>query len=262
MPCEPTIAYAVQSLSSDGRNVRARLEQLCDSLQNYATSKTERAYVEHLRTSCAALDEQICGSPEALNVSVGFKAQLQKYLRDCTTFLDDFNHTLAGCAGNSSLFSDRIGQSTSHSVRLSPQFWLSQLHRDRFDSLSDVWKSIIVKYGLAITHLHRAIRLVAFSNKPIDLYEELRHVGHNNWDPLHFPETLLLEAESGIMVRKEQEIIASHMRLPKNGENAVLQLQMGGGKSSTIMPTLAAYFTDKKMYSRSHILKSFYVLIV
>jgi hypothetical protein len=83
------------------------------------------------------------------------------------------------------------------------------------------------------------------SDKPVDLCEELRYVGYSNWHPLQFPETLLLEAESGIMVREEQELIASHMRSPKH-DNAVLQLLMGGGKSSTIVPILVAYFTDKK----------------
>jgi hypothetical protein len=63
---------------------------------------------------------------------------------------------------------------------------------------------------------------------------------------LQFLETLLLEAESGIIIRKEQEFIASHMRSPKNSNNAVLQLLISGGKSSTIVPTLITYFTDKK----------------
>lgn len=56
----------------------------------------------------------------------------------------------------------------------------------------------------------------------------------------------VLEAESGIMLREEQELIASHMRSPKNGGNAVVQLLMGGGESSTIVPILAAYLTDKE----------------
>lgn len=224
--------------------MRDRLDTLCCRLQHYAVSKTEKEYVQQLRNSCVALNEEAGSSQELPTVAPCFELLLQKYLRDCKIFFDDLNHTLASHSQNRTLFSDRIGLSTDHYIRLSPQIWLRQLHRDRFESLSDAWKSVIIKYGVAITHLHRASRLMALSQKPVDLYEELRHVGHSNWDPLQFPETLLLEAESGIMVRKEQELVASHMRLPQNGENAVLQMLMGGGKSSTIVPMLSAYFTD------------------
>jgi hypothetical protein len=246
VPCEPETPAPAQCIPVNGSSNQDRLKQLCSSLQHFATSRTERHYVEQLRASCAALSEQVDSGPEPPNLAAGFPALLQKYLCDCKIYFKRFNHVLTRCVNTNSLFSDRIGLATNHSVRISPQLWLGQLHRDRFDSLSDAWKSIIIKYGMAITHLHRAARLVALSDKPVDLCEELRHVGHSNWDPLQFPETLLLEAESAIMVRKEQEFIASHMRSPKNGDNAVLQLLMGGGKSSTIVPILVAYFTDKK----------------
>ena len=120
------------------------------------------------------------------------------------------------------------------------------MHRDQFETLSPAWKSTIIKYGVAITHLQRAKRLVALSDKSFDLCEELRHTGHSNWDPMHFPETLLLEAKSGIMIRREQELVARHMRLPPDADNVALQMLMGGGKSSTIIPILAAFFTDKE----------------
>jgi hypothetical protein len=246
MPCEPTISDVTQPLPSNDVNIQDRLEKLCCSLEGYTSSRTEKDYVEQLRASCASRNEQVGSSPELPYVAASFLKLLQQYLCDCKIFFEDLNHALAERVRTRSLFSDRIGLVTNHSIRLSPQFWLRQLHRDRFELLSDVWKSIIVKYGVAITHLHRATRLVALSNKPVDLCEELRHIGHSNWDPLQFPETLLLEAESGIMIRKEQELIARHMRLPKNWENIVLQLLMGGGKSSTIVPILAAYLSDKE----------------
>jgi hypothetical protein len=246
VPCEPKTPVPAQSNPRDGPSNQDRLEKLCRSLQHLAASRSEHDYVEQLRASCAALSERVDSGPEPPDVTAGFPALLQKYLYDCKIFFERFNHVLVRCVKNSSLFSNRIGLSTNHSIRISPQFWLGQLHRDRFESLSDQWKSIIIKYGMAVTHLHRAARLVALSDKPVDLCEELRYVGYSNWHPLQFPETLLLEAESGIMVREEQELIASHMRSPKHGDNAVLQLLMGGGKSSTIVPILVAYFTDKK----------------
>jgi hypothetical protein len=246
VPCEPKTPSPAQFIPANGSSNQDRLEHLCRSLQRFAASSTEHGYVRQLRVSCAALNEQVDSGLGLLDIAADFPALLQRYLCDCESFFENLNNALARFVSSSSLFSDRVGLSTDHSIRISPQFWLGQLHRDRFESLSDAWKSIIITYGVAITHLHRAARLVALSDKPVDLCEELRHVGHSNWDPLDFPETLLLEAESGIMVRQEQEFIASQMRSPKNGENAVLQLLMGGGKSSTILPILVAHFTDKK----------------
>lgn len=127
-----------------------------------------------------------------------------------------------------------------------PAFWLSQLHRDRFELLPEDWKEVVIEYSLAITNMQRAQRLVRLSSKPVELMEELQHVGHSNWNVRQFPETLLLEAESGILVRKEQEYIASQMRSPENGQNVVLQLLMGGGKSTTIVPILSAHHGDKE----------------
>jgi hypothetical protein len=85
------------------------------------------------------------------------------------------------------------------------------------------------------------------SNTSADLIEEFSHAGHKNWKPKEFPEILLLEAESGILIRAEQEEIASEMRNADVG-NIVLQLLMGGGKSSTIVPMLAAYLSNKEQW--------------
>ena len=78
----------------------------------------------------------------------------------------------------------------------------------------------------------------------MELAEEILHVGHTNWSPWEFPETLLLEAESGIMVREMQEVIAQQMRIPPKARNAVCQLNIGKGKSLTIVPIVVAALAD------------------
>jgi hypothetical protein len=67
-----------------------------------------------------------------------------------------------------------------------------------------------------------------------------------NWSPADFPETLLLEVEGGFLVREVQEDIAKHMRNPPGGCNSVLQLNCGEGKSSVIVPMVAATLADQK----------------
>lgn len=105
----------------------------------------------------------------------------------------------------------------------------------------------MVAFGLAITEVHRAQRLLNTFNKDLSsLPQELAHEGHENWNPAEFPETLLLEVEGRFTVRRVQEEIAKHMRDPPGGRNAVLQLNCGEGKSSVIVPMVAAALSDKK----------------
>jgi hypothetical protein len=124
--------------------------------------------------------------------------------------------------------------------RLSPVFLLQQLARGRWEKISQGWKGCIVHYAVALSDLQRAERLMKLSGKKTDLIKELQNPGHTNWSPLFYPESLLLEVESGIMIREVQEHIAAKMRDPPSGENAVMQLNMGEGKSSVIVPIVAA----------------------
>jgi hypothetical protein len=46
------------------------------------------------------------------------------------------------------------------------------------------------------------------------------------------------------MLREVQETIAGYMRTPDDNVNTVIQLNMGEGKSSTILPVVAAALAD------------------
>jgi len=126
--------------------------------------------------------------------------------------------------------------------RLSPTFLLKQLARDRWPYLSEGWQICIVEYGLALTAFQRAERMVKLADpsRKEELMNEVRNAGHVNWDPFEYPESLLIEVESGIMIREIQENIAGEMRRPSSNTNAVMQLNMGEGKSSVIVPIVAA----------------------
>ena len=247
-PVEPQFPQKDQAASSQSDQMKFRVGELCGSLQILAQSKCEKDYVAGLRASCTSLQDLHQSTSSMSNVlpREGLDNLFQGYLKTCENYYETLNLKLAQAVANSESPSDEVGLELQHSPRISPTFWLSQLHRDRFGGLPVPWKAIIIEYGLAVTQLHRAQRLAALSSKPADLIEELGHVGHSNWDPWEFPETLLLEAENGIMIRKEQEFIASRMRNTEDATNIVLQLLMGGGKSSTIVPMLAAYLADRE----------------
>jgi hypothetical protein len=247
--CEPTLQHSQLRLSSTNQAMRERLESLCHDLESYAMSKCEHAYIQSLRTSCASLEEQIA-DPRSLNIPSDWgciKGIFQSYLIDCKNHFTDLNHALNHMMATDIRTSDCIATKIKHSPRLCPTYWLGYLNLERHGSLPQSWKSAFIAYGLAVTQLHRAQRLVMLADKsPADLAEEIRQRGHCNWSPDEHPETLLLEAESGIMVRPVQATIAEQMIQPPNTKNTVMQLNMGEGKSSTICPIVAAALANKE----------------
>jgi len=102
----------------------------------------------------------------------------------------------------------------------------------------------LVEYALSLTEVQRADRLVRAANNSRELAKELMHTGHTNWSPVEYPDWLLLEVESGILIRPAQARVASLMMNPPGDSNHVMQLDMGEGKSSVIVPMMAAHLAD------------------
>ncbi|KAI1437155.1 hypothetical protein GGR50DRAFT_115572 [Xylaria sp. CBS 124048] len=225
-----------------------RLEGLLVALRNRALqSRYETSYIDDLRVSMASLQGRASepGLDSSSKYNVAFWRQ---HLNDCQRGVSDLYchlETLLGTVHN--------GMSGfGHGPRLSPLLFLQQLSISAWQLLGPDWKSCIVRYGLALTALQRAERLVKTASQPSndDLIKEMANTGHRTWDALEHPEWLLLEIESGIMIRDVQEQIASEMMNPRSRCNAVMQLNMGEGKSSVIVPMVAAELANKSQLAR------------
>ncbi|CAG8984161.1 hypothetical protein HYALB_00008163 [Hymenoscyphus albidus] len=140
--------------------------------------------------------------------------------------------------------------------RLSPSILIGLLARFNAVQLTPAWKTAIVYYAMALANIQKAERLVACGKRDVDILNELTNVGHANWDPMEFPEWLLLELESNILIRPEQAQIAREMIAPRSGTNAIMQLNMGLGKSSVIVPLVSATLADGSKLARVIALKS------
>ncbi|KIN03188.1 hypothetical protein OIDMADRAFT_120170 [Oidiodendron maius Zn] len=139
--------------------------------------------------------------------------------------------------------------------RLSKLSILSQLASDKIGGLPLGWRKLFIQYGLSVTVLQRAGRLLASAGNPAELLGELRNLGHQNWDPADRPEWLLVEIENNILIRQEQSQVSREMISPSSGSNSVLQLSMGLGKSSVIVPIAAATLADRTKLVRVVVLK-------
>lgn len=229
------------------RQPHEKLGQLLEFLRQHASRDFEHKYIQDLDDSQkshkgTATSYQIREDKETL-----FQT-LKEYLSQCESNSDEIYRLLKEATGTNC---DAQPCTTSASLvtqfmapRVSPTFFLGQLARENWKTLPRRWRRAIVTYARSLTMVQRAERMLSQQNNHAELTKELQNIGHTNWDPMEYPESLLLEVESGIMIREVQENIASQMRSPPQDQNATMQLNMGEGKSTVILPTVASYLAD------------------
>ncbi|OIW23551.1 hypothetical protein CONLIGDRAFT_693443 [Coniochaeta ligniaria NRRL 30616] len=231
-----------------------RLMAMIARLEEQANLRHEKEYVEDLRESSMGLQAQSSRSrltcqDEEISSLLKDNARCceERLTRLYDSLVDGLNYKthlpLGGIAAR------------YNSPRVSPTFFLKQLSCKRWVGLPSSWKETIVTYGVAITTFQRAVRLLGLCGNKADLVKELLNPGHENWNPHDSPESLLIEIESGILIRPVQAEIAEQMKHPAGNDNAVMQLNMGEGKSSVIVPIVATALADGSQLVRAVVAK-------
>jgi len=257
----PFLCKVLESHSSIERPA-PRILDLVEKLECQSKFKYEKEYVEQLQSSIKSLQE--AKQTEHITLDpILLQETLTSYQADCESYSQHVyaeivsRMLLSGGTTKPAVEEIPIRKTIlallsriSHRPRVSPILLLSQLSRHKWNRLPKQWKDCLIAYGLSVTALQQAKRLTNLVFHQDDLIQELRNPGHTNWDPHEFPESLLLEIENGILIRDVQEGIAQQMRNLSPGENAVMQLNMGEGKSSVIVPIVAAALAN-----RSHLVR-------
>lgn len=235
------------SLINNDSNEAPQLPFLLSRLDKQVQSGYDRRYVSDLKNSTQSL--QGWRKEYRLTKDIQELEELLVRHRDSCQEIVDKNYRAIEEAVITDQGGERIAlrallSSTHQWPRLSPSFFLQRLCRSKWQKLPEDWKSCIIHYGITISQLQRADRLLRAVHNPSVLVSELRNPGHTNWQPRDQPESLLLEIEGDLMIRPVQEQIARNMRSPEGGRNAVMQLNMGEGKSSVIVPMVATALAD------------------
>ncbi|KAI0878565.1 hypothetical protein GGS24DRAFT_517708 [Hypoxylon argillaceum] len=116
-------------------------------------------------------------------------------------------------------------------------------------------KEAIVSFAVGITDVQYLVRIqrAFLANDRQALHNELRYVGHQTWEPIQVPDWLLLEIDSDILIRPEQEAVARAIIDPDLG-NGVLQLRKtssnGQSLSRVVVPKTLIMQTAQIMQSR------------
>ena len=115
---------------------------------------------------------------------------------------------------------------------ITPMTLLEQLSSRLEHEFSGNVREGLVLYGVLTTTLQRLLRIkdAQLNGNRHKILEECRNLGHENWSPLDFPDWLLIEIDSDLLIRREQTEVAHAITLPASQSNSVLQMNMGKGK--------------------------------
>ncbi|KAI3088280.1 hypothetical protein CBS147353_187 [Aspergillus niger] len=124
---------------------------------------------------------------------------------------------------------------------ITPRTILQQLRTTTPIAFEPRMKQALISYGLAIVNLQRLVRMQElFAKHDLSrLEQEQRSPSHASWDYMEYPDWILLEIDANMQIRQEQVTVAQQMVAPTSGSNSVLQMNMGQGKTSVIMPMVA-----------------------
>ncbi|KAI9675628.1 MAG: hypothetical protein M1817_000995 [Caeruleum heppii] len=141
---------------------------------------------------------------------------------------------------------------------ITPITLLEQLRSTSAPIRGDGMKDSLMEYALSITRLQWLLRIqdAARKNRQQVLEAERTNRGHMNWQPQQHPDWLLLEIEANILIRPDQVDVALATIAPRSKQNSVLQMNMGQGKTSCIIPMVAAVLADAKHLVRVIVPKS------
>ncbi|KAF7513901.1 hypothetical protein GJ744_006515 [Endocarpon pusillum] len=141
---------------------------------------------------------------------------------------------------------------------ITPVTLLEQLRSTSGTDFGCGMKESLIVYAISLTVLQRLLRIedAHLRGDKQRLHEELMNPGHGNWKPLENPDWLLLEIDGNILIRHDQVEVADATIAPTSGSNAVLQMNMGQGKTSCIIPMVAAMLADTKQLMRVIVPKS------
>ncbi|KAI0297839.1 hypothetical protein B0F90DRAFT_1811021 [Multifurca ochricompacta] len=110
--------------------------------------------------------------------------------------------------------------------RITPRSILRELSRDRVDALTGLWKYAVTTYQQSQRLLELSSRVATKSSY------DVAAVCSEDW--------LLIQIDGNFLARPLQLAIAREMVSPSSGRSSSLQLNMGEGKSSVIVPLVAA----------------------
>jgi hypothetical protein len=262
LPTRPDILARNPVARDSGADSKPKNHGLEDLLRDFRAShpgKFQKIYTQGLEDSIRAFQSEPA-PPDSVEV-IGLLNKLKKLKVESEEYMWKVFRAIEQQLKPKLLKGSFMAFQAGLWPRICPMLLLQQLATNCTIELSPDWKEALITYGIAITTLQRLERLIRISPKNTspdissDFLKELENTGHERWDPIQHPDWLLIEIENNLLIRPVQADIASKMTTPPKNTNTIMQLCMGEGKTSVIVPIVAASLADTKKLVRVVVLK-------
>ncbi|KAF8464895.1 hypothetical protein BDZ91DRAFT_795394 [Kalaharituber pfeilii] len=240
--------------TSTTRDPLRELFMQCSNINGF-----HRRYSEDLVRSWEALRIQEQFQARKKQITIRSLKDVESHVKLCVKVVRDMFSEIVAVLSPKDGTIEELLYRTGLQPRVTVRSLLEQLrmHNHRNTERAEGWKEVLVSFGESITLYQKALRLHHHTrqNDWGEFSKEWENKGRDGWNPLEYPEWLLFEIENDILIRPVQAQIAAEMLSPHSGENTVMQLNMGEGKSSVIVPIIAAALADRKKLVRVVVLK-------
>ena len=252
-PCIQPLAAYMRRKVNEYVDEHSELQAMIDELRSHPSTVYEE-YGQCLQESLSAWEKT---TAPVIPHSIPFTRYiLQAHQRETQTRADEV-FDLLRTAVAPSLPHQKVMREARLWPTLTPRSFLHLLSAHKSSLIEDRWRRCLVALAEAIALHQRSERLLRLSaHKDIHgFFKEAEEHGRENWDPFEYPAWLLMEVENNFTIRKIQARVALEMISRKSGGNSVLQLNMGEGKSSIILPMIVAALADQQQLVRVLVLK-------
>ncbi|GAO13103.1 hypothetical protein UVI_02024620 [Ustilaginoidea virens] len=255
----PIFKEELQSLSHRTVPVQGKTSPqasiLVELLRSKACSSEQMSYVKELQQSLDSLQGATLGHVMKER-GAKLRMLLSSCLRDAKIDGDNLFERMKEALGcvpkdhGSQLANLKALAFVQQMPPIGKRFLLQQL--SHLGACSNNWQACLLVFAenLSRVRLWERLNLFEMESNKLDLDKEAVSLQPRNWDPHLYPEWLLFEVENNIRVRNAQAQMAEAMMFPLQDRNSVMQLNMGEGKSSVIVPIIATSLADGKRLVR------------
>ncbi|KAI6118443.1 hypothetical protein F5141DRAFT_999967 [Pisolithus sp. B1] len=257
LPCD----YALNDLiGSPSKSQAGHMSQLIGRLHHNAKSAFWVTYVNTLQESANDLG---CGGDALGRLVESFRTHYERRRKGYMSTLALLEKHLGPLMAR-----ERAVYKSGQWPRITPKVLLGCLASTSRILLPHDWRVCLIAFAKLALAYQRARRMLALAkNGPAeDLQKELENAGCDGWEAESYVDWLLIQLDGDFLVRRVQADVALEMIAPRSRQNTVLQLNMGEGKSSVIVPVTASVLADGRQLVRVVVPKAlaaqmFYTLV-
>ncbi|KAG8928194.1 hypothetical protein FRC02_007248, partial [Tulasnella sp. 418] len=268
IPPPPTLAQETFQLSSESKDDTVLLREVLTTFrkstylsQRDATPATIQAqYADHLETSLRSLEVEVKdgGSHRLMQHHASIGDNCRTYQRQCEAHLEA-SYELVRKSLLPSTQAEHVLLTAGLWPCLTPMSLFSLLSFDAGVVLSKRWRKSLNGLAKALIALQHSSRLTKHlqEKRLEELSQELQStvVEAEDDEDEQCSVQLLIQLDCDFLARKIQIDFAREMVTPSSQGNTVLQLNMGEGKSSVIVPLAAAMLSDGERIVRVVVLR-------